>query len=463
MGEIAAVVLAAGQGTRMKSKRAKVLHPVGGRSMAEHVLQALRQTPVARVLVVVGHQAEEVKQALGPDWEYVLQEEQLGTGHAVAQALPALLEAETPVEAVLVLCGDTPLIRPATIKQLVDAYQQSSDPPGAIVLTARVPNPSGYGRILRNPSGELVAIREEKDLAGAPELSAIQEINTGIYCFSVAALEESISQLNQANAQKEYYLTDSIELIRRQGRRVQALIAPDYQEVLGVNSRQELAQAEAILRERVRERLLAGGVSIMDPASTFIDDSVQIGPDTVVLPFTCIFGHTQIGRDCQIGPGTTISDSAIGDGVHIQQSVLQEVEVASGCNIGPFSYLRPGTRLDREVKVGDFVEIKNSYVGPGSKVPHLSYVGDATIGARVNIGAGTITCNYDGLKKWPTVIGDGAFVGSNTNLVAPVQVGEGAVIGAGSTITKDVPPGALGITRDQQRNVPNWKKKQSKG
>ncbi|MBC7341992.1 MAG: bifunctional UDP-N-acetylglucosamine diphosphorylase/glucosamine-1-phosphate N-acetyltransferase GlmU [Clostridia bacterium] len=463
MGEIAAVVLAAGQGTRMKSKRAKVLHPVAGRPMAEYVLQALRQASVKRVLVVVGHQAEEVKQALGPEWEYVLQAEQLGTGHAVAQALPALLEAEAQVEAVLVLCGDTPLIRPTTIQLLVEAYQKAPDPPGVIVLTARVPDPKGYGRVLRSPSGELVAIREEKDLAGAPELLAINEVNTGIYCFSLPALSASISQLGRENAQGEYYLTDSIELIRQQGLRVEALVAPDYQEVLGVNSRLELARAEAILRDRVRVRLMEAGVSIMDPASTFIDDGVQIGSDTVVLPFTYIFGHTQIGRDCQIGPGTTISDSTIADGVSIQQSVLKEVEVGPGCNIGPFSYLRPGTRLDREVKVGDFVEIKNSYIGPASKVPHLSYVGDATVGARVNIGAGTITCNYDGQKKWPTVIGDDAFIGSNTNLVAPVQVGEGAVIGAGSTITKDVPPGALGIARDQQRNVPNWKKKQSKG
>jgi bifunctional UDP-N-acetylglucosamine pyrophosphorylase/glucosamine-1-phosphate N-acetyltransferase len=300
-------------------------------------------------------------------------------------------------------------------------------------------------------------IVEQRD--ATPRELAVKEINTGIYCFSAPGLFDALSAIKSENAQGEYYLTDIIGQLVQQGEPVAALKVEDPREVEGINDRRQLARIEAYLRQQILEELMLSGVTVVDPATTFVDRNVKIGPDTVIYPFTIIEGNTVIGRNCVIGPGSRLIDVQTGEGVVIEHSVIRESKIGDNCTIGPFAYIRPGCVLAPEVKVGDFVELKKTVVGRGSKIPHLSYVGDATVGSGVNIGAGTITCNYDGEKKWPTVIGDGAFIGSNTNLVAPVEVGKGAFIGAGSTITRDVPPGALGIERGRQRNIENWLQK----
>jgi len=446
---LATVILAAGKGTRMKSKLPKVLHKICGDTMISHVINAVAAAGVKKTIVVVGHGADRVTSEVAGRAQVALQEEQLGTAHALMQAAPYLSGFQGEI---LVLCGDTPLIEASTLLDLYHSHTEAGS--DATVLTATVADPAGYGRVVRNDRGDLVKIVEQKD--AAPEEKQIREINTGIYCFAAAGLFEALNRLAPNNAQGEYYLTDILEMYISEGRRVGAVRLDDPIEIMGINDRVQLAEAEKHMRGRILNELMLSGVTIIDPLSTFVDKQVRVGRDTVIYPFTFIEGDTIIGEDCVIGPNTRLINSVVGNGVSIQNSLVTESCMGDLCSIGPFAYLRPGTELARGVKVGNFSEIKKSTIGEGSKVPHLSYVGDATIGRNVNIGAGTITCNYDGHNKWPTRIGDGAFIGSNTNLVAPVNIGAGAVTGAGSTITKDVPAGALGVERAKQKNVLNW-------
>lgn len=446
---LAAVILAAGKGTRMKSSLPKVLHRVCGRTMLEHVLLAVQKTGAQKTVLVVGHQGELVAESARGKAETVYQAEQLGTAHALLQCRQALKGFDGDI---LVVCGDTPLLTSQTLLQLQAEHSRCGF--AATVLTAVLPDPTGYGRIIRNTTGKIMKIVEQKD--ATPGELAVSEINTGVYCFKAEGLFEALSEIRPDNAQGEYYLTDIIEYYIARGKPVGAVITGDASEVTGINDRCQLALVENVLRRRILDRLMMSGVTIMDPASTFIDDTVHIGADSIIYPFTFIEGESKIGENCIIGPASRLIDVSLGCRVNVQNSVIIESRVEDGCNIGPFSYIRPGCVLERNAKVGDFVELKNTHLGEGSKVPHLSYVGDTEVGQNTNIGAGTITCNYDGEKKSRTIIGAGAFIGSNTNLVAPVVVGDGAVTGAGSTITKDVPPGALGVARDRQKNIEGW-------
>lgn len=451
---VAAIVLAAGQGKRMKSDTPKVLHRLAGKSLVEHVLESLSEAGVAEIVVVIGHGAEEVRRALGENYRYALQEVPRGTGDAVARGLPLLSKESREV---LVVCGDTPLLRPETLQGLLQRRREAGA--AAAVLTSLFANPQGYGRILRGQDGLVQAIVEEAD--ASPEQKKIQEINTGSYAFDRAALEMAVTRLSPDNRQGEYYLTDCIGILRQEGLPVAALTAPG-EETMGVNSRRELAEAWRKLRMRECRRLMDEGVTVVDPATTYLDRGVQVGRDSVIHPFTFIEGKTSVGKGCILGPGTRLVDSTLGDEVEVWQSVVLESRIGDRCRIGPFAYIRPGSRLAEEVKIGDFVELKKAEVGQGSKIPHLSYVGDAVVGSGVNIGAGTITCNFDGVDKHETRIGDRAFIGSNTNLVAPVTVGSEAVIGAGSTITRDVPPQALAVERSKQVVVADWGRKKRK-
>ena len=452
MQETVAVILAAGKGTRMKSALPKVLHAVGGKSMLRHVMTAAEQAGAKRMLVVVGFGGDKVQAEIGAAAEFVLQAEQLGTGHAMMQVQPVLAGFSGTI---LLLCGDTPLLTGQALLDLVAAHQQSGA--AATVLTAKPADATGYGRILRDESGQVLGIVEQKDATA--EQKQIGEINTGIYCFEAAPLFAALAGLTCNNAQKEYYLTDVLAILAQAGQQVGAVEVANFQETLGINSRLQLAEAEKILRQRKLVELMDSGVTVMDPASTFVDASVSVGEDTVLYPFTWLEGETTIGRDCRIGPNSRISDSQLGDAVTLHFSYAHECKIAGGVSVGPYVHLRPDTELSAGVKVGNFVEIKNSRVGVGSKLPHLSYIGDADIGSGVNIGCGTITVNYDGKKKHRTVVGDTAFVGCNSNLVAPVSVGSGAYIAAGSTITKDVPDGALGVGRARQSNIAGWVEK----
>lgn len=456
---LAAVILAAGKGTRMKSRRPKVLHQVAGQPMVSYVLEAVREAGAQRVIVVTGYGHEAVASVVGElGGEVVVQEPQLGTAHALLQADRALAGFRGDV---VVVCGDTPLLRAETLTRLV--VQRRSSGAAATVLTAFVDDPRGYGRVVRDSSGRIVRIVEQTD--GLPEELAIREINTGVFCFSTKGLFSALREISCENRQGEYYLTDILAVYIQSGRLVTSYLAEDPTEVYGINDRRQLAEAERLIRLSVLNDLMDAGVTVVDPASTYIDRQVRIGPDTVLHPLTLIEGASVVGAECELGPGARLVNSRLGDRVSVQYSVVADSSIGDGSKVGPFAYLRPGCEIGAGVKIGDFVEIKKSVVGPGSKVPHLSYVGDAVIGKNVNIGAGTITCNYDGEKKWTTVIEDGAFIGSNTNLVAPVTVGRGAYIGAGSTIRRDVPPGALGVARSEQKNIPNWevlKKKRKK-
>lgn len=447
----AAVVLAAGKGTRMKSKLPKVLHNVLGKPMITHVLESLSGALIDKKIVVLGHKADLVEEVLNDDIQIAYQREQLGTGHAVKEAKDFLTGKE---DKVLVLCGDTPLLTEDTLIKLMKHHEEKK----AIItiLTAEVDNPFGYGRIVRGEDS-VEAIVEEKD--ASIEEKSIKEINTGAYCFSGEFLYEEIDKLTNDNSQGEYYLTDLVKKAASQNLKVESFVMTDYREALGINNRVQLAEAESIMKKRIAEKLMVEGVTIIDPLNTYIGKDVKVGEDTVIYPGCILEGKTNIGKDCVIGPNTRIVNSLVKDSTSIQYTVILESEVGSNCNIGPFAYLRPGTVLEDKIKIGDFVEIKKSTISTGSKVPHLSYVGDSYVGRNVNIGCGTITCNYDGKNKHKTTIHDNAFIGSNTNLVAPVTIGEGAVVGAGSTITKDVPKDALGLGRQKQRNIDEWSKK----
>jgi bifunctional UDP-N-acetylglucosamine pyrophosphorylase / glucosamine-1-phosphate N-acetyltransferase len=449
MSNIFAVILAAGQGTRMKSKLYKVLHPVCGKPMVQHVVDHIQTLDVKRIVTVVGHGAEKVKQQLGDKSEYVLQAEQLGTAHAVQQAEGILGSEEGTT---LVVCGDTPLIRPETMQALFEHHQAKNAK--ATILTAIAENPTGYGRILRGDNGQVEQIVEQKDASAEQQL--VKEINTGTYCFDNKALFETLKLVKNDNAQGEYYLPDVIEILQKQGDIVEAYVTEDFEETLGVNDRVALSQAEALMRTRINEKHMRNGVTIINPEATYISTDAMIGRDTVIQPGSMIEGTTVIGEDCIIGPNTQIIDSRIGDRTTVHSSVVRESAVAEETAIGPFAHIRPLSDIGSHVKIGNFVEVKKSKLGNDTKVSHLSYIGDAEIGSNVNIGCGSITVNYDGKNKFQTIIEDDVFVGCNTNLVAPVKVGKGSFIAAGSTITKEVPEDALAIARARQENKPNY-------
>ena len=448
MSDLLTVILAAGKGTRMKSTMPKVLHRVGGKAMVEHVLDAAKSAGSSRNIVVVGFGADQVKQELDGRAEFIVQTEQLGTGHAVQQTA-GLLESYNGT--VMVLCGDTPLLEGKMLAKLYAEHKARSAK--ATVLTALMPDPTGYGRVIRDASGQVIKIVEQKD--ASPNELTVNEVNTGIYCFERDALFAALSGVNCANKQGEYYLTDVIGILAYQNERVWAVAAEEYQHTLGINSRAQLAEAEKIIRSRKINELMENGVTVMDPATTFVDAAVTVGADTVIYPFTWLEGNTVIGGNCEIGPNSRLQNTVVGNNTTLHFTYAHECRVEDNVTVGPYVHLRPNTVLSNGVKVGNFVEVKNSVVGNGSKIPHLSYIGDTDMGEHVNIGSGTITVNYDGKHKHRTVIEDDSFIGCNTNLVAPVKVGSGAYVAAGSTITKDVPSDALGVARA----IEGWTKK----
>ncbi|MEM7130865.1 MAG: bifunctional UDP-N-acetylglucosamine diphosphorylase/glucosamine-1-phosphate N-acetyltransferase GlmU [Chloroflexota bacterium] len=436
--KISTVILAAGYGTRMKSKLPKQLHRVAGRTLVEWSVEIANQVSSELPTAVVGHGKEDVKRVLTDRVQYAVQEEQLGTGHAVQQA-ESLLRGQ--VDAIIVIYGDMPLLRGETLRGLADLFiqEQATGNLALAMLTVVRDDPQGFGRILRDTDGKISAIVEEA--ACTAEQLKIRELNPGIYCFDANWLWDNLSSI-PLSAKGEYYLTDMVEIAVAQGKRIASTFA-DIEEVDGINTRIHLAHAEQIMRRRILNRLMLSGVTIVDPDSTYIDDTVSIGQDTRIMPATILEGCTEIGRDCVIGPTSHIIDSQIGDHCSVSQSVVEYASMAEHCDIGPFSHLRKGAILDAGVHLGNFGEVKNSYLGPGTKMGHFSYLGDSHIEGNVNIGAGTITCNFDGENKHKTHIGANSFIGSDTMLVAPISVGKGARTGAGSIVTKDVGDGEL--------------------
>ena len=453
----AVVVLAAGEGTRMRSATTpKVLHPLCGRTMLGHVVHAARGLSPQHLVVVVGHARQAVTAALAeldPDARAVVQEQQHGTGHAVRVALEALVEQVGELDGtVVVVPGDAPLLTSQTLAALVQHHHEAGA--ATTLLTAVLDDPTGYGRVVRDAVGAVQAVVEHRD-ADAPT-RALREVATSVYAFDAARLAEALRSLTTDNAQGEEYLTDVVGLHRSAGLPVAAAVAQDAGETLGVNDRVQLSQARRLLRDRLVEQHMRAGVTVVDPLTTWLDVDVELGVDVVVEPGCSLQGATRVGAGAVVGPDATLVDCQVGEGASVVRSHCLGAEIGAGAAVGPFTYLRPGTRLGTGSKAGAFVEIKSSTVGEGSKVPHLSYVGDATIGADSNIGAATVTVNYDGRTKHRTTIGDGVRVGSDTMLVAPVSVGDGAYTAAGSVITSDVPPGALGVGRAQQRNIEGW-------
>jgi bifunctional UDP-N-acetylglucosamine pyrophosphorylase/glucosamine-1-phosphate N-acetyltransferase len=448
-----ALVLAAGDGTRMKSSLPKVLHAAAGRSLLGHVLAAVAPL-TRRVGVVVGRGAAEVEEQCGaPGIRFFSQRERRGSGHA-ARTAGRWLEGAGDV---LVLCGDAPLLRTSTLRDLVRFHRRGRH--AVTVLTARVPDPRGYGRILRGDDGRLQAIVEERD--ASPEERRVTEINSGTYVFRARDLLRALGRLKPDNAKGEYYLTDAVALLARAGRSLGAFPAADHQEALGVNTRADLARAEAVLRRRAVDALMEQGVTVMDPGSAYVDPGVRVGRDTVLWPQTFLLGRTVVGPACRLGPWTVVENSRLSAGVSARASFITESRLGRGVSVGPFAHLRPGSVIAAGAHLGSFVETKKTRFGRDSKLNHLAYLGDAVVGAGVNVGAGAITCNYDGFRKRTTRIGRGAFIGSNVNLVAPVTVGAGAVVGAGSTITRDVPAGALGLERSPQVVRPGWARRRT--
>ncbi|MCX7842314.1 MAG: bifunctional UDP-N-acetylglucosamine diphosphorylase/glucosamine-1-phosphate N-acetyltransferase GlmU [Clostridia bacterium] len=449
MKHLMAVILAAGEGKRMKSKTSKVVHKACGKPLIQWVYNAVEEAGIKQAVLVVGHKAEQVIECMGDKVRYVTQEKQLGTGHAVMQAEEYLKDMEGIV---VVLCGDTPLITGETLSRTIKLHKESNN--SATVITAILKDPSGYGRIIRDEEGNVEKIVEQRD--ASDEEKAICEINSGIYCFNVKELLDSLKELKNDNDQGEYYLTDTLEILIKKGLKVGAVIADNESEIMGINDRVQLSLASELLRMRVLNRCMQEGVTIIDPKATYIDAGVRIGTDTIIYPGAIIEGDTEIGEECIIGPNTRITDSKIGNCVEIQNSVIVESTVGDDSKIGPFAYLRPGSSLGRKVKVGDFVEIKKSVIGDKTKIPHLSYVGDAEVGRNVNLGCGTVVVNYDGKKKHKTIIGDNAFVGCNSNLVSPVVINNNSYIAAGSTITEEVPENSLAIARSRQIIKEDW-------
>jgi len=457
MSDVHVVVLAAGQGTRIKSARPKVLHRVAGTPMIAHVLEGARALKPHSVTVVVGHQADAVKSALSQltGLTYVVQEPQLGTGHALLTTEAALKGATGTV---ILLSGDVPLLPSKTLQQLLDRHHSTGA--AATVLTAILARPHGYGRIVR--SGERIArIVEERD--ATPAERDIREINSGIYAFALEGLFDAVRAIASENAQREYYLPDLVAILRQLGRRVETMTIANPDEIRGINSRAELAEVSRIVRQQKNNELMEAGVTIEDPATTYVDRSVTIAADTILHPCVSLEGRTTIGAGCEIHSGARIVDSRIGDRVTIlNHCVITGSTIANDVSIGPFAHLRPESDVRDHAKVGNFVELKRTVLGPRSKANHLSYLGDATIGQNVNVGAGTITCNYDGVTKSQTVIEDGAFIGSDTQLVAPVTIKQGAYVGSGTTIREDVPAGALAVSAGKQRNIEHWVEQKKK-
>ena len=433
MSDLVTVILAAGKGTRMKSKLPKVLHKAGGKTMLQHVIDAAKAAGAKRNIVVTGFGGEMVREAIGDQAEFVTQTEQLGTGHAVLQTKD-LLKDETGT--VMVLCGDTPLLTGALLKKLYDEHVAAEAK--ATVLTAIMPDATGYGRIIRSADGSVEKIVEHKDATA--EEREVREVNSGIYCFAAKDLFEALSHVTNDNAQGEYYLPDVLEILKKKG----------------INSRLQLAGAEKILRRRKNEELMSEGVTIMDPATTYIDDDVKVGRDTVIYPMTWLEHGTVIGEECEIGPNVRFQDVKCGKRVTGQFIYAHECQIDDDVKLGQFVHLRPNTHLFEGVKIDNFIEVKNSNIGKGSKLPHLSYIGDCDMGENVNMGCGTITVNYDGKAKHRTKIGNNAFVGCNSNLVAPVTIEDDAYIAAGSTITKTAPKGKLSIARARQTVIESW-------
>jgi bifunctional UDP-N-acetylglucosamine pyrophosphorylase/glucosamine-1-phosphate N-acetyltransferase len=457
---VAAVILAAGKSTRMKSKTPKALHPLLGKPLLRFAAEAAQAAGAQRTIIVVGHQSENVRASMGEDFEYVLQAEQKGTGHAVQMAEALLSDWNGPV---LVLPGDAPLVSGYLLQQLIEHHMNKRA--AATLLTAVLDDAGSYGRIIRDPlSNQVRAIVEAKD--ATPEQLKIGEIGTSVYAFDSRKLFETLRLIQPNNAQGEYYLTDVIALLANRTEIVEAVVSPDPDIVRGVNTRVELAELTQLLRERIHRAHQLSGVTIVDPLTTYIDASVKIGQDTTIHPFTILSGVTDIGEDCEIGPGARISDSKIGNGVSVHDSYVVASEVGDDTRIGPYANLRPGNTVGKAVKIGDFVELKQASVGDKTSVGHFAYLGDAEVGERVNIGAGVITCNYAGagFPKAKTTIGDDVFVGTNNTLVAPVTIHDNAYTAAGSTITEDVPSGALGVGRARQVNKEGWveKRKSSK-
>lgn len=449
---VVAIILAAGKGTRMKSAFPKVLHKVGGKPMIEHVVRAAMIAGSEKTIVVIGHGADVVREQLENKVEFVVQKPQLGTGHAVMQVEKFL---STFSGTVLVLCGDTPLLDGAELAKFVECHKQSKA--SASVLTTVLDNPFGYGRIIRDKNEDIMGIVEEKDATDVQK--KLQEINTGIYCFECPDLFLTLKRLDNNNSQGEYYLTDVIKMFHQTGKRVRAIQTNDSDMVIGINSRKQLAEAEILLRNRILNKWMDEGVTIMDPATTFIEADVKIGIDTVIRPFTWLEGNTQIAENCEIGPNVRLSNVEVGKETFLQFVYAHDCKVGENVTVGPFVHLRPGSEIGDKVKIGNFIEVKNSKVGKGSKLPHLSYVGDTDMGNNVNVGCGSIMVNYDGKKKHRTKIGDSVFIGCNSNLVAPIDVGDGSFIAAGSTVTKNVPKDALAVARAKQVNIDSWTKK----
>ncbi|MEU3634103.1 bifunctional UDP-N-acetylglucosamine diphosphorylase/glucosamine-1-phosphate N-acetyltransferase GlmU [Streptomyces fradiae] len=449
----AVIVLAAGEGTRMKSKTPKVLHEVCGRSLVGHVVSAARELDPDHLCVVVGHAREQVAAHLEEHYagtRTAVQHEQNGTGHAVRMALEELGGVDGTV---VVVCGDTPLLSGRTLGAL--AATHSADGNAVTVLTAEVPDATGYGRIVRDAgTGAVTAIVEHKD--ATEEQRAIREINSGVFAFDGRLLADALAQVRTDNSQGEEYLTDVLGILREAGHRVGACVADDHREILGINNRVQLSEARALLNRRLLERAMTAGVTVIDPASVQVDVTVTFERDAVVHPGTQLLGATHVAEDAEVGPNTRLKDTVVGRGARVDNTVADGAEVGEGASVGPYAYLRPGTRLGVKSKIGTYVETKNATIGEGTKVPHLSYVGDATIGEYSNIGAASVFVNYDGEKKHHTTIGSHCKTGSDNMFVAPVTVGDGAYTAAGSVITKDVPAGALAVARGQQRNIEGW-------
>ncbi|HXG02739.1 MAG TPA: bifunctional UDP-N-acetylglucosamine diphosphorylase/glucosamine-1-phosphate N-acetyltransferase GlmU [Candidatus Binatia bacterium] len=446
MERLTAIVLAAGEGKRMRSRRPKVLHALCGRPLIAYPLRVARAV-ADRLVIVIPPEADAVAAAAGPEVMAVVQRERLGTGHAVLQAREAAGDG-----AILVLPGDMPLLSAESVERLVSHHRATGA--AATLLTAVLDQPAGYGRVLRQ-RGRVARIVEERD--ATDDQKKVTEVNTSVYCFDGRRLWAALAEVRADNDQGEYYLTDVIGVLVRAGARVEAVTVADPTEALGVNDRKQLAAAAAIQRRRILDRLMESGVTVVDPASTYVDDTVTVGPDTVIHPQVVVEGATVIGSDCVIGAGSHLTACRLADRVTVRPyCVLTEAVVEDGAELGPFCHLRPRTHIGAGARIGNFVEVKKSRIGRGSKANHLAYIGDAVVGERVNIGAGAITCNYDGLAKHETRIGDGAFIGTNASLVAPLTIGEGAYIGSGSVITKDVPPGALAVERSPQVVKEGW-------
>jgi len=446
-----ALVLAAGQGKRIKSDLPKVLHKVCGKEMLKHVIDSIRNSEINDIDVIIGRGAELVKErTLDKEVSYSLQAEQLGTGHAVKCAQEFLRDKKGVVA---IFTGDTPLIKQSTIKRLVTDHIENNN--SATILTAIVKDPTGYGRIVRE-NNQVLKIVEHKD-CNEEELK-ITEMNSGIYCFDIELLVEALGDLENNNEQGEYYLTDIIEILKSKDKKIGAVIT-DYEETIGVNSRVQLAQAEEILKYRINLEHMENGVTLIDPKTTYIGFDVEIGRDTIIYPNNILEGNTKIGSNCLLYQNSRIVDSIIGNEVDIQSSVILSSKIGDNTTVGPFAYIRPETIIGKHARIGDFVEIKKSTIGDGTKVSHLTYIGDAEVGAECNFGCGTVVVNYDGKNKCKTIIGDHSFIGCNTNLISPVTIGDNTYIAAGSTITSEVKEGDLAVARAKQRNISGWVEK----